>query len=153
MDGGSAAAPPNACLAQDKRFGQEMGNFASALHWFSDVQPEFWQTAREARRFMDRIIEEPPETGMLETGRSVFAMCRSESPLWASSSKTSLLAPQRCWKDFLFLLTVCRFASKEFLQMLSRSSAELMGAMGENGDHIAAATSALDLTLPACERC
>jgi len=42
----------------DKRYSQEMGNFASALHWFSEVQPDFWHTAREARRFMDRVIQE-----------------------------------------------------------------------------------------------
>ena len=45
-------------LIQDKRYSQEMGNFASALHWFSEVQPDFWHTAREARRFMDHVIQE-----------------------------------------------------------------------------------------------
>ncbi|CAE7702747.1 norA [Symbiodinium microadriaticum] len=55
---GAIVAAAHLAVLKDKRYSQEMGNFASALHWFSEVQPDFWHTAREARRFMDHVIQE-----------------------------------------------------------------------------------------------
>ena len=41
----------------DKQYMQEMGNFASNVTLHSEVQTDFWKTARKARKFLERIME------------------------------------------------------------------------------------------------